>query len=176
MTSKDTDQQLATDSLMAVLAEAQQTVRSYDTKAQIVGVGYIFALGVVMRSGDNIPVPVEYAGLYVFAGWMIIVVPILMFALVLYPSRVDKVTENLDAHSVSGTMYFDPRKFSNIEAYVDAVQSSDWYREISFEIADVSKVRDTKRIRFLRAIHWAGVSFAILFLSQMLRASGMLAQ
>ncbi len=29
------------------LAEAQSTVRAYDTKAQIVGVGYIFALGVV---------------------------------------------------------------------------------------------------------------------------------
>ena len=29
------------------LAEAQNSVRSYDTKAQIVGVGYIFALNVI---------------------------------------------------------------------------------------------------------------------------------
>lgn len=31
------------------LSEAQSTVRSYDTKAQIVGIGYIFALGVIGR-------------------------------------------------------------------------------------------------------------------------------
>jgi len=37
------------------LAEAQQTVRSYDVKAQIVGVGYIFALGIVFRLGSLLP-------------------------------------------------------------------------------------------------------------------------
>ena len=37
------------------LAEAQATVRAYDTKAQIVGVGYIFALGVAGRTEALLP-------------------------------------------------------------------------------------------------------------------------
>ncbi len=37
------------------LQEAQSVVRSYDTKAQIVGVGYILALNLVLHFGDLLP-------------------------------------------------------------------------------------------------------------------------
>lgn len=175
-TSQDIKGQIASDALMSVLAEAQQTVRSYDTKAQIIGVGYIFALGVVMQSGNHIPIPVEFSALYVFAGWMIIILPIIMFALVLHPSRVDKVKFNQVPSESQGMMYFDDRKFKDAKQYREAVPAADWHLEISTEIMKVSKVRDVKRTRFLRALYWTGGSFVILFLSQMLRASGMLAQ
>lgn len=174
--AEHTNPQLTSDSLMAILGEAQQTVRSYDTKAQIVGVGYIFALGVVMRSGDHIPIPIEYAAWYVLAGWLIIVVPIIMFALVLYPSRIDKTSTGQMPKNISGAMYFDRKQFPSIQQYADAVRDTDWVNEITFEIAKVSNIRDIKRVRFLRALYWTGGSFAILFLSQMLRAGGFLAQ
>ncbi len=166
---------LDADALMAVLHEAQDTVRSYDTKAQIVGVGYIFALGVVQQSGKHMPVPMEWAGWYVFAGWVIVILPIIMFALVLYPSRVDKVMKkrNHQAH-VDGTMYFDTTKFADIETYSRAVMAADWAKEIVYEIVKVSDIRDKKRTRFLRALYWTGGSFFLLFLSQMLRANGVL--
>ena len=167
---------LDADALMAALDEAQQTVRSYDTKAQIVGVGYIFALGVVMRSGDHIPVPMDHAALYVFAGWLVVILPIIMFALVLYPSRIDKFTRKRPAAGVAGTMYFDPRKFADVAAYTKAVLSADWAREVAYEIVTVSDIRDKKRIRFLRALYWTGGSFVALFLSQMLRAGGVLSE
>ncbi len=51
--SKPTDQALAI--LRDALSEAQTTVRSYDTKAQIVGVGYVFALGIVGLFSDRLP-------------------------------------------------------------------------------------------------------------------------
>jgi hypothetical protein len=38
--------------LLAALQEAQSVVRSYDTKAQIVGVGYILSLNLVLHFGD----------------------------------------------------------------------------------------------------------------------------
>ena len=41
--------------LLAALQEAQSVVRSYDTKAQIVGVGYILALNLVLHFGDLLP-------------------------------------------------------------------------------------------------------------------------
>ncbi len=51
--SMPTDQTLAI--LRDALSEAQTTVRSYDTKAQIVGVGYVFALGIVGALSDRLP-------------------------------------------------------------------------------------------------------------------------
>ncbi len=165
---------LDADALMAVLHEAQDTVRSYDIKAQIVGVGYIFALGVVQQSGKHMPVPMEWAGWYVFAGWLIVILPIIMFALVLYPSRVDKVTKKRNLQAADGTMYFDSTKFTEADAYAAAVMRADWPKEIVFEIVKVSDIRDKKRVRFLRALYWTGASFFLLFVSQMLRANGVL--
>ena len=45
-------QAYANKMLLAALQEAQSVVRSYDTKAQIVGVGYILALNLVLHFGD----------------------------------------------------------------------------------------------------------------------------
>jgi hypothetical protein len=41
--------------LLAALQDAQVTARSYDTKAQIVGAGYILALNLVLHFGDLLP-------------------------------------------------------------------------------------------------------------------------
>ena len=61
-------------------------------------------------------------------------------------------------------------------AYTKAVLSADWAREVAYEIVTVSDIRDKKRIRFLRALYWTGGSFVALFLSQMLRAGGVLSE
>lgn len=71
------------------LAECQSTVRSYDAKAQIVGIGYIFAMGIIGEweallnsGGDDINL------LWVIIAWTIVMLPIILFGFVLYPSRV----------------------------------------------------------------------------------------
>jgi len=48
-------QAYANKMLLAALQEAQSVVRSYDTKAQIVGVGYILALNLILHFGDLLP-------------------------------------------------------------------------------------------------------------------------
>ena len=68
------------------LAEAQTTVRAYDTKAQIVGVGYIFALGIVGRFEALLPKASELNILTLSVACAAIL-PILLFGFVLYPSR-----------------------------------------------------------------------------------------
>ncbi len=163
---------LDADALLAVLKEAQDTVRSYDTKAEICGVGFILAFGIVKQAGDHIPIPVEWAPLYVLVGWLVAVVPIIMFAMVLYPSRVDKVAEGMRPDNVEAAMYFDSRRFPDLKSYALAAQKSDWALEIIFETMKVSAIRDIKRTRFLRALFWAAGSFSLLFLSQMMRAGG----
>ncbi len=165
-------EKLDADALLAILAEAQDTNRNYDTKAEICGVGFILALGIVKQAGDSIPVPMEYASFYVLAGWLIIVIPIIMFALVLYPSRVDKIDKQARPDNVLGVMYFNSDNFTDVTSYGAAAEKSDWAMEILYEITKVSSIRDIKRKRFLRALYRAAGSLCVLFLSQMVRANG----
>jgi hypothetical protein len=73
--------------LLAALQEAQSVVRSYDTKAQIVGVGYILALNLVLHFGDLLPTHAPLGPLFFAVVWGIVISPILQFGQVLYPSR-----------------------------------------------------------------------------------------
>ena len=73
--------------LLAALQEAQSVVRSYDNKAQIVGVGYILALNIVLHFGDLLPTRAPLGPLLVAAVWGIVIMPILQFGQVPYPSR-----------------------------------------------------------------------------------------
>jgi len=165
---------LDADALLAILAEAQDTIRNYDTKAEISGVGFILAVGIVKQAGDSIIVPIEFAMFYVLAGWLVIVIPIIMLALVLYPARFNKTVTSVQPDDVQIVMYFDRRVFLNVDAYIKATNESDWAKEIVFEIMEVSGIRDIKRQRFLRALYWSAGSFTFLFLSQMMRVSGVL--
>ncbi len=68
------------------LTEAQETVRAYDIKAQIVGVGYIFALGVVGNFEALLPEASELDP-FTLAVACGAIIPIFLFGFVLYPTR-----------------------------------------------------------------------------------------
>ena len=55
------------------LQEAQSVVRSYDTKAQIVGVGYILALNLVLHFGDLLPTHAPLGPLFFAVVWGIVI-------------------------------------------------------------------------------------------------------
>ncbi len=152
------------------LGEAQSTVRAYDTKAQIVGIGYIFALGIVGRWEDLFPKADVNVG-YVLVAWGVVIISIVLFAYVLYPSR--KTAPKLANEStvdVDHILYIDPKKFGSVEELKVAVDRCDPINEVAFELLKVSKLRDLKRRRFLRALFGAGICFVVLFTSQFMRS------
>ncbi len=69
------------------LSESQSTVRAYDTKAQIVGIGYIFALGIVFQFANKLDPNASLSTDQVILAWTFIIVPIILFGAVLYPTR-----------------------------------------------------------------------------------------
>ena len=152
------------DLLRDSLNEAQATVRSYDTKAQIVGVGYIFALGIVGQLGDALGRTFELGVVQVLIAWGIVVLPIILFGIVLYPSR--KTAPKLSDESVEGLehiLYVDPRRHTSVEGVMHAAQRTDPVRELAFELLKVSNLRELKRRRFVRALFATAVSFLVLF-------------
>ena len=77
-----------TKMLLAAPQEAQNdVVRSYDTKAQIVGVGYVLALNLVLHFDGLLPTRATIGPLFIAVVWGVVILPILQFGHVVYPSR-----------------------------------------------------------------------------------------
>ncbi|MEM8836694.1 MAG: hypothetical protein AAGE89_01275 [Pseudomonadota bacterium] len=159
------------DLLNDALAEARVTVRSYDTKAQIVGVGYIFALGIVFRIGDLLPTVERDDFLFVLVGWVIVIFPILLFGFVLYPTRKTMGSAVSEDASAKGVLYFAPDQFETASSYLEALKSADGVTERTNELLKVTQLRELKRQRFLRALFASGAAFLVLFCTQLARST-----
>jgi hypothetical protein len=161
--------QQSLDLLRDSLAEAQTTVRAYDTKAQIVGVGYILALGVVGRFEALLPKASELNLLTISIACAAIL-PILLFGFVLYPTR--KFAEKFADQSETAPehiLYVDPTKLGSVKALKNAVGCCDPIIEFSFELLKVSQLREIKRRRFLRALILSAVVFLFIFATHFIR-------
>lgn len=153
------------------LGEAQTTVRAYDTKAQIVGIGYIFALGIVTQFERLFPKTSEISVGYILVAWGVVILPILLFGFVLYPSRkTAPKLEHEPTAKLEHILYVDTKKFGSVTELMEAAGRCDPLSEVAFELLKVSKLRELKRQRFLRALFAAGVCFVVLFTSQLLRS------
>lgn len=161
---------VARDLLRDSLLEAQTTVRGYDAKAQIVGVGYIFALGIVSQVEGLLPETDDFDFLGLMVAWGVVIVPILLFGYVLYPTR--KSAPRIEATQREGIqhiLYIDPAKKTSVSAVREAALNADPLNELSFELLMVSTLREIKRQRFLRGLFASAISFLCLFLAQVHR-------
>ncbi|NKB54203.1 MAG: hypothetical protein GKR97_18665 [Rhizobiaceae bacterium] len=157
--------------LKEALLEAQQTVRAYDTKAQIVGVGYIFALGVVFKLGELLPKMRAEDITFVILAWAIIILPILLFGVVLYPTRKSLQRPDGEGYASNNILYFSPDQFLTPSDYLEALQKADPIAERTHELLQVSHLRSLKRKRFLRALFSSGIAFVALFAAQLWRSA-----
>ena len=160
--------------LLASLKESQDTVRSYDVKAQIVGVGYIFAMGFIVELGSQIANMPEWGVATIILAWLIVVLPVVLFGAVLYPSRRVSPKLGEKASDADRTFYVIPEYVQDVHSYLAAVEAGDPQKELAYEILKTAKLREIKRRRFLRALWAAAISFVALFLTQLLRAEDLL--
>ncbi|AXI45134.1 hypothetical protein C1J03_03230 [Sulfitobacter sp. SK012] len=154
--------------LQVALEEAQATVRAYDTKAQIVGIGYTFALNIVAVVVGGLPGASGGEPLYILLFWLIVMAPLFLFGYVLYPSR--RLAPQVKAGTevvLRRVLYVETARHKTVEDLQSAVHGSDWVSELSFELLKVSKLRELKRGRFVRALIATCVSFGMLALLQL---------
>ena len=159
--------------LLAALQEAQSVVRSYDTKAQIVGVGYILALNLVLHFGDLLPTRAPLGPLFFAVVWGIVIMPILQFGQVLYPSRTRAEKEllaKMSCGSEQRVYYVDPDKFADLKDFVQQALRSDWTSALAAELLKTSRVRIIKQARFRRGLMMTIVSFIVLGGEQFVRS------
>ena len=158
--------------LLSALKEAQDSIRSYDTKAQIVGVGFIFTLNVITAFGANLPVQNVFNALAVTMFWILAIGPIILFGFVLYPSR--KTVHGLLSHDakINHIYYVSNESTRSLDDYLKDIGSGNWRSEIAYEIIKVSSLRDTKRLRFITALRASAFSLCVIAFFQVIRTSG----
>ena len=159
--------------LLAALQEAQSVVRSYDHKAQIVGVGYILAINLVLHFGDLLPTRAPLGPLFFAVVWGIVIMPILQLGQVLYPGRrraeKDLLTKT-SRDSEQRVFYVDPGTFADLEDFIQKALRSDWTRVLSAELLKISRIRINKQARFRRGLIMATLSFIVLGGDQFVRS------
>ena len=166
MSDRPTDREYSVDpikvqGIQSALKEAQDTVRSYDTKAQIVGVGYIFAFNIIQsfaRAASNSDAIVGLEQFRILVVWLLVFLPLVMFARVLYPSR-----NSVDADA-KNVLYLPNASNMTVGQFKTDIMSCSWLDELSVEFIKVSRLRDLKRRRFLAALWAAAVSYALMFI------------
>lgn len=158
--------------LLSSLHNVQNSVRAYDTKAQIVSIGFIFSLGLITTVGALAPNTPEYSLALVVFSWLLGVLPIALFGYVLFPSRsmAPKLGSKID--NLRRSYYLLDERYSTLDNYIEAFDQSDWKVELVYEIQKNSLLRDMKRKRFVWALTLAGISFSLMFLIQLLRSVG----
>lgn len=160
----------AEQGLLSSLKEVQDTVRAYDTKAQIVGVGYIFSVGIISEFSTRFfPGTLEPELWLVVMAWLLALGPIVLFGAVLYPSRTISPKIGTKVSSLKHTYYYRPSSGQTMQEYLDNIHSCDWVDEIVYEIMKQSSLREIKRRRFLTALWATCITYLLLFTFQLTR-------
>ena len=150
--------------LLAVLKEAQDSVRAFDTKAQIVGIGYIFSLGVIGTVAKRFEIgskDLDVAWLVV--SLVVLIAPIILYSLVIFPSRRTAPGAAEAGSDNWSAFYYSRLDGRDSEGYRRDIAECDWQQELITEIIVVSNLRDVKRRRFLRALTVTALAYALYF-------------
>ncbi len=159
MTSENTKDKCSF--LYAALKEAQDNIRTYDTKAQIVGIGFIFTIGMATRFNTWNAIPTEWQNWAILITWVLIIIPVVLFGAVLYPTRRYAPSVMRNKELVKGMFYMN--QVESVADYVSQLNDMDTEQELAYELLKVSYLRDLKRRHFLNALLSASISLVLLF-------------
>lgn len=158
------DSDKALDLLKIALNETQQTIRSYDTKAQICAISYLFSLNLVLSINEVIFTTKGSDLWVVLFGWGVMLFPMLLFGLVLYPTRKTiKPSKRQDQSSIYKVLYIRHERHTSVDEIIKDVIRAKPIEEFAFELYQSSSLRDRKRVQFVRALMSAGLALLIMF-------------
>ena len=150
------------------LNEAQETIRAFDLKAEILALVVTLALGLLSKNFGN---KLDYSQLQIFIGISCVVsglIAISLIGIVLYPSkepfkRIDKTD-----FTPSRTYYVNTDSFKSkikVSELLERIQKTDWQSELTYELLKCSTIRDRKHYWFVMSLRVAGLTLllAVIF-------------
>ncbi|MCW8914753.1 MAG: hypothetical protein OQK24_02740 [Magnetovibrio sp.] len=73
------------EGMKGALTEVHADVRGYDTKAQIMGIGFIFSLGVIFNILEGFSTDRDLGWFQLLAAFVLSIAPVVLYGAVLYP-------------------------------------------------------------------------------------------
>jgi len=128
----------------------------------------------VLHFGDLLPTHAPIGPLFFAVVWGIVIMPILQFGQVLYPSRTRAESElngrMSGAAAIPPVYYVDPASFADVRDLANQALRADWTAVLAAELLKTSRARIIKQARFRRALMMTVVSFVVLGGEQFFRS------
>lgn len=161
---KANDVNTAIDCLKHSIEDTQETIRGYDTKAEILAIILTMAGGIT--NFTNFPV-VTSNNWILFASWILTIVSLGLLGMVLYPKKNQFKSLELGLY-VPSEVYFIHDLSSSPQNTVSNLAGkalgTNWVEELMYESMKLSLIRDKKHFWFIWSIRATGVSLFLIFL------------
>ena len=112
----------------------------------------------------------DFSALLLAVFWIFGIGPVILFGMVLYPSRAIAPYLETESDSLRRTFYFRPTESQGLNGFVQDLKACDWLKEIGYEIMKQSGLREFKRHRFLRALWACVITYLVVATIQILRS------
>lgn len=164
------DQDKATlECLQKALGETQETIRAYDTKAEVLAIIMTLVVGIInfgmVAESCKAHCVIKYLSV---ASIALGVFALFAVGMVLYPRK--NIFKDIDTgddrpkRTYFVSFDFMP-EFKSLDEYIGQIDNTDWKREIAYEILKTSCIRDHKHYWFHIGIRCAAFTlFCILIL------------
>lgn len=163
MVTEDTGS-ITTTCLLNAINEAQDAIRGYDTKAEILGILMTLVVGFL-----NYNLLSDYSSdllikLGIAAGTLLAITAVGLMLIVLFPSNNPANEVYLGSYTPKNTYFFykkNGERFDFEKIHAD-LTTTDWRKELLFELLKLSHIRDRKHAWFIRAVKASSVTFFIV--------------
>lgn len=135
-----------------VLADTQDTIRAFDTKAEILAAGVALVVGLINDRATQITEHVSAVRAIATAGMVAVVGTVICCGLVLWPWKTAKCRSEKKAGEKRRVYYVTASEFSETNDYASAALETNWITEMSCEIVACSGIRARKEKWFRCAL------------------------
>lgn len=167
------NEQLTIECLKHALADTQETIRGYDTKAEITAI--LLTLAVGLTNYTLFPsVTCDLAKVFLIASWITSFAAIVLLGLVLHPKvNLFKAIEK-GTFTPSGTYFLDKitsSPLNTVSALAEKALKTNWLEELTYECMKVSIIRERKHYWFIWALCLSGITLLLILIALVLGAN-----
>lgn len=149
--------------LQHAIEDAQDTIKAYDAKAEILGVLLTIAIGITNFTFLQHTSPTSKA--FLIASWIIGLLSIGFLGAVLYPQRDPFKKIQFGGYTPSGTYFLTQLNTSaqnTVTQLADNALNTNWVNELTYENMKLSIIRDYKHCWYVRALRVSGLSLLLI--------------
>ena len=150
--------------LQHAIEDTQETIRAYDTKAEILGILLTLAVGITNFS--LLPELALYSRIALVCSWLVSLAAVGLLGLVLHPKANQFKDISFGTFSPNGTYYLNQVTASaqnTVSSLADKAVNTNWVEELMYESMKLSLIRDRKHYWFVLALRVTGVALLLIF-------------